>query len=62
MISKAPPIFSKLGREPAQAPANFSKDKAWISLDFISLSEMKPFQWVIVTPGHKKFFLAEPAY
>jgi hypothetical protein len=39
MISKAPPIFSKLGREPAQAPANFSKDKAWISLDFFVRNE-----------------------
>jgi hypothetical protein len=42
------------GPSQAKARPNFSKEKAWISLD--SLVRNEPFQWVIVTPRAKKVF------
>jgi hypothetical protein len=44
---KAPPSQPKVG-------PNFSKEKAWISLEFLVRNE--PFQWVVATPRAKKVF------
>jgi hypothetical protein len=48
--------FSQIWPSRPKLKPNFSKEKAWISLDFLVRNE--PFQAVIVTPRAKKSFFA----
>jgi hypothetical protein len=44
--------FSQIQQSQHKIQPNFSKERAWISLD--SLVRNEPFQWVIATPWAKK--------
>jgi hypothetical protein len=47
--------FCQAGPSQPKRPPNFSKKKAWISLD--SLVRNEPFQWVTLTPWAFFFFI-----
>jgi hypothetical protein len=46
--------FNQIQQSQPKLQPNFSKEKAWISLDLLVGNE--PFQWVVVTPWAKKYF------
>jgi hypothetical protein len=59
MASKPNPNLAKSSKAGPPFQPNFSKNKAWISLD--SLVRNEPFQRVIATPRQKNFVRAIPS-